>query len=214
MYRHVPHSYITDVLIHIRDLFRRSRSFSDHAIRAHERREASIRGLLSNLPRTNQHPTLKTVLDVAESCALTLEGAHRLFGYDLGKIREYDLRLNGIRTHIFEAYPFERDMLVDLPMRFAGREEFSSDALLRELVAEWQAKLPINSLEDRSWSRPGTFYVHVGTEDSLGSPIPPGAMALVEPIDHNEALRPNPRKHLSAAIWEWIPLQPLRGDRK
>ncbi len=100
MYRHVLQSDITDALIHIRDLFRRSRPLNEHAIRAHKRREASIRDLLSNLPRTNQHPTLKTVLEVAESCALTLEGAHRLFGYDLGKIREYDLRLNGRRTHI------------------------------------------------------------------------------------------------------------------
>jgi hypothetical protein len=43
--------------------------------------------------------------------SLTIEGAHRLFGYDLGGIREYDLRLNGRRTHIVESYAFERDLL-------------------------------------------------------------------------------------------------------
>lgn len=193
MYRHVPHGDITDALMHIRNLFRRIEPSGERAIRARERREATIRDLLSNLPRTNQHPTLKTVLEVAETCCLTLEGAHRLFGYDLGKIREFDIRLNGGRTHIFEAYPFERDLLVDLPLRFAQREGFLGDAVLRNLVAEWQTALPIKALEDENWSKPGTFYVHVGTEDSLGSPIPPGAMALVEPIDQDEALHPNPR---------------------
>jgi hypothetical protein len=67
---------------------------------ANERREAAARDLLSNLPRTNEHPTLKTLLEVAETCNLTLEGAHKLFGYRLGGIRVYDLRLNGSRTHI------------------------------------------------------------------------------------------------------------------
>jgi hypothetical protein len=193
VYRHVPHSDIADALIHIRNLFRRARPSGEHALRAHERREVVIRDLLSNLPRTNQHPTLKTVLEVAENCGLTLDDAHRLFGYDLGKIREYDLRLNGGRTHIFDAYAFERDSMVDLPLRLTGHEEFASDALLRNLVADWQTELPIKVLEDPGWNRPGTFYVHVGTEDSHGSPIPPGAMALVEPIEHDEALRPNPR---------------------
>jgi hypothetical protein len=193
VYRHVPHNDITGALIHIRELFRRLRPSDEHAFRARERREATIRDLLSNLPRTDQHPTLKTILEIAETCCLTLEGAHRLFGYNLGKIREFDLRLNGGRTHIFESYPFERDFSVDLPLRIAQHEAFSGDALLRDLVPEWQTELPIKALEDEGWSRPGTFYVHVGTEDSLGSPIPPGAMALVEPIDHDEALHPNPR---------------------
>lgn len=194
MYRPVPRSDISEALIHIRDLYRRIRPSNEQALRAHERREATIRGLLSNLPRTNEHPTLKTVLEIAETCWLTLEGAHRLFGYNLGQIREYDLQLNGGRTHIFESYPFERDLLVDLPLRFAQREVFSSDAFLRNLVPEWQTELSIKALEEEDWSRPGTFYVHVGTEDSLGSSIPPGAMALVEPIDVEEALHPNPRR--------------------
>lgn len=100
MYRPVPHDDIIGALVHIRDLFRRIKPSSDRALRAQERREASIRDLLSNLPRINRHPTLKTVLEIAETCSMTLEGAHRLFGYGLAKIREYDLRLNGGRTHI------------------------------------------------------------------------------------------------------------------
>jgi hypothetical protein len=134
------------------------------------------------------------VLEIAETCCLTLEGAHRLFGYSLGKIREYDLRLNGGRTHIIESYSFERDLLIDLPLRVAQRDVFSNDAFLQNLVPEWQTEIPIKALEDDNWSRPGTFYIHVGTEDSLGSSIPPGSMALVEPIDSNEALHPNPRR--------------------
>ena len=78
MYSHVPRNVVTDALIHIRDLYRRIRSTNDQALRAHARREATIRDLLSNLPRTNEHPTLKTVLDVADACGLTLERAHRL----------------------------------------------------------------------------------------------------------------------------------------
>lgn len=100
MYIAVPRSQIIEALIHIRDLYRRTKPRSEGDILAHERREASIRGLVSNIPRTNEHPTLKTVLEVSETCRLTLGGAHRLFGYDLSRIREYDLRFNGDRTHI------------------------------------------------------------------------------------------------------------------
>jgi hypothetical protein len=193
VYSPVPRSEIADALIHIRDLYRQIRPPNEPALRAYERREAAIRDLLSNLPRMNEHPTLKIVLEIAETCGLTLEGAHRLFGYNLGRIHEYDLQLNGGRTHIIESYPFERDFRIDLPLRLAPREAFARDAFLRDLVPEWQTDLPIKLLEGERWSKPGAFYVHVGTEDSLGSSIPPGAMALVEPIDLDEALRPNPR---------------------
>lgn len=194
MYSPVPRSEITGALIHIRELYRRMKPSNEHARRARERREATIRDLLSNLPRTSEHPTLKMVLEIVETCGLTLEGAHRLFGYDLDRIREYDLQLNGGRTHIIESYPFERDFPIDLPHRLAPREAFDRDALLRDLVLEWQTDLPIKALEGEHWSRPGAFYVHVGTEDSLGSSVPPGSMALVEPIDQEETLQPNPRR--------------------
>lgn len=45
----------------------------------------------------------------------------------------------------------------------------------------------------QGWKRAGTFYVHVGTQESLGSDLPPGVVALVEPIDAEVAPRPNPR---------------------
>jgi hypothetical protein len=51
------------------------------------------------------------LLEIADMFSLTIEGAHRLFGYDLDGIREYDLRLNGRRTHIVESYVFGRSGL-------------------------------------------------------------------------------------------------------
>lgn len=56
--------------------------------------------VLSNLRRTGNHPTLSMLVELTNMYSLTIEGAHRLFGYDLGAIRECDLRLNGGRTHI------------------------------------------------------------------------------------------------------------------
>jgi hypothetical protein len=193
VYRPIPRREILDALVHIRDLHRKVKPSNEREFRAYERSEAATRDLLSNLPRISEHPTLKTLLEVAEICSLTLEGAHRLFGYDLTGIREYDLRINGGRTHIVESYPFERDLLVDLPAQLAPREAFRVDAPLRDLVARWQTEIPIRALEEEGWHKPDAFYVHVGTEDSLGSSIPPGAMALVEPVAGDEQMLPNPR---------------------
>lgn len=166
MHSPVPSSAITDALIHLRNLYRGVRPSNEREQRAFERREAAIKDLLSNLPRTNEHPTLRTLLEIAEIYGLTLEGAHRLFGYDLERLREYDLVLNRGRTHIFESYPFQRDLLIDLPAQLAPSESFANDALLRDLVVDWQTKIPIRALQEEGWDQPGAFYVHVGTEES------------------------------------------------
>jgi len=100
VYRPVTRAEIADALVHIRDLYRQIKPPDEQEYRASERREVGIKNLLSNLPRTKEHPTLNTVDEVANMALLTIEGAHRLFGYDLARIREYDLRLNGGRTHI------------------------------------------------------------------------------------------------------------------
>jgi integrase len=100
VYRPVTHAEIADALVHIRDLYRQIKPSDDREHRASERREVGIKNLLSNLPRSKGHPTLNTVDEVADMAWLTIEGAHRLFGYDLARIREYDLQLNGGRTHI------------------------------------------------------------------------------------------------------------------
>jgi hypothetical protein len=100
VYKPVPRSEILASLAHVYDLHRRVKPSSERERLVYERREAAVRDLMSNLPRTNEHPTLKALLEVADVCWLTLEGVHRLFGYSLGGIRDYDLRLNGSRTHI------------------------------------------------------------------------------------------------------------------
>ena len=193
MYRPVTRSDILDALVHIRNLYRELKPADERAYLAYERRELALKNLLSNLPRTKEHPTLRTVLEIADTFSLTIEGAHRLFGYDLARVSEYDLRLNRGRTHIIESYGFDRDQLVDLPLELAPRQAFGANKMLNDLVTEWQTKVPIRVLEEPGWRQPGTFYVHIGTEDSLGSSVPPGALALVEPINKNERSLPNPR---------------------
>jgi len=193
VYRSVPRAEIIDALVHLRDLHRQVRPSNDRERYASERRELITKNLLSNLRRTSDHPTLNMLLEIADMFSLTVEGAHRLFGYDLGGIREYDLRLNGKRTHIVESYAFERDLLVDLPSELAPSEAFGADGTLGELVLNWQRDVPMRALRGPAWRKPGAFYVHVGTEDSLGSSLPPGAMALVEPIEEQEARQPSPR---------------------
>jgi hypothetical protein len=100
VYSSVPREQIADTLIHLRGLFREIPPSNEEDYRAHERREILTKNLLSNLFRTKDHPTLHAVLEVADAFSLTLDGAHRLFGYELERIREYDLKLNAGRTHI------------------------------------------------------------------------------------------------------------------
>lgn len=193
VYRPVARGEIADALVHIRDLYRQIKPSNEREYRAYERREAGIKDFLSNLPRTRKHPTLNAIGEIADIARLTTDGAHRLFGYNLAKIREYDLRLNGGRTHIVESYPFERDRLIDLPLEFASEEISEFSGKLGDMVTQWQFDIPIRVLEEAGWLRPGTFFVHVGTEDSLGSSLPPGSLALVEAIDDDEKLSPSPR---------------------
>jgi len=80
--------------MHLRELFRRSNPSNERERLTHERREIVTKNLLSNLFRTKEHPTLHAVLELADIFSLTIDGAHRLFGYELEEIREYDFRLN------------------------------------------------------------------------------------------------------------------------
>ncbi len=83
MYSFVPREQIADTLIHLRGLFRNVPPIDEKEYRARERRELLTKNLLSNLRRTKDHPTLHSVLEVANAFSLTLDGAHRLFGYEL-----------------------------------------------------------------------------------------------------------------------------------
>ena len=193
IYEAVPRKKLVDAFRHIYEVRRRLKPRSEQELRAYERHEAAAKDFLSNLPRGSQHPTLKSLFEIGEICGLTLSGAHALFGYNLGALRECDLALNGSRTHICELYSFDRDLLIDLPMRLAQGEMFQRNALLRDLVLEWQTDIPIRTLEEAGWVQPGTFSVHVGTQDSLGSSLPPGSLAMIEPVTEAEKHLPLPR---------------------
>jgi hypothetical protein len=178
---------------HIRELHRQRRPKDDREQSMFDRRERALKDFLSNAPRTSTRPMLNMVHAIEEACSLTTDGAYRLFGYELDGIREFDLRLNGARTHIIESYVFERDLLVQLPLELAPESAFEQDATLGNLVRRWQNNIPIRALESPGWRRPGTFYVRIGTADSHGSGLPAGATAMVEPISRDEARQPNPR---------------------
>jgi hypothetical protein len=100
VYRPVPRGQIADTLSHLRDLFREVKPTNEREARAHERREVVTKNLLSNLLRLKEHPTLHSVLELSDIYSLTLDGAHRIYGYNLEQFQEYDFRLNGGRTHI------------------------------------------------------------------------------------------------------------------
>lgn len=194
MYEYVPRARISEELTHLRNLLRQIKPTNERERLASERREIVAKYIISNLRRTSEHPTLNTLREVADSFLLTTGAAHELFGYDPDSIREYDLRWNHGRTHIVESYVFERDRRIDLPLELAPEEAFRSDAFLSELVREWQDPMPISVLDSGDGARPRSFYVHVGTEDSHGSSLPPGSMALVEHVDDIQAAHPNPRQ--------------------
>ena len=191
MYRAVPCDEIIGRLEHIRDLFRRVKPANLREHIAHEQREQKIKDLISNLRRTHGRAMVQMVEDLEKYCHLTTGGGYRIFGYNLDAIREYDRALNRGRTHIVESYIFERDFTVELPLELAPAAAFAKSATLNTLVLRWQRGIPIRELERPEWRKPGSFYVRVGTEDSLGASLPPGAMALVEPVDAEERWYPN-----------------------
>lgn len=192
MYEPVNRHQIADAVIHLRNLFRQSRPKDEQAARLRERRDILVRHFLSNLSRTREHPTLNTLLEIADAFSLTLDGAHRLFGYKTSMLRELDSTLNGAYTRIIESYPFERDIEVDAPAHIRS-EALKRDAFLDDLITEWRPSVPIGTLEGSNWKQKGTFYIQIGTENSLGSSLPPRAIALVEPVPEEERRRPNPR---------------------
>jgi hypothetical protein len=66
------------------------------------------------------------MLDELETeCLLTKDGGYRLFGYDLDAIREYDLYLNGGRTHIERPHECLRARKVhgSLGVRYSGKAQ-------------------------------------------------------------------------------------------
>lgn len=100
MHRQVSRSDIVDRVERLRGLHRQNPPTDESERIVYERREQKTKDLLSNLRRTSDRPTLSLIKEFGELNALTVDGAHRLFGYDLDAVRDYDLLLNGGRTHI------------------------------------------------------------------------------------------------------------------
>jgi len=192
VYRAVGIDEITSRIEHIRNLHRLRHPVTEQDRLAHARREQKIKDFLSNLKRTGVRPMVPMVHELEELCSLSTGGGYRLFGYELDAIREYDRRLNAKRTHIVESHIFERDTLVELPLELAEETMLTLDATLRKIVPRWQKDVPIRYVAGHVWRQPSVFYVHVGTEDSLGSSIPAGALAQVQLIGKEEEFSPRP----------------------
>ncbi|QHN02740.1 hypothetical protein FTO74_04675 [Granulicella sp. WH15] len=194
MYRPVSRHTVLDVLARLRSLFREMSPATEVERVAQAEREAFYHHLAANMHGPSFHPMPHVIAEASRHFWLTLDGAHQLFGYNLPLMLDYDLQLNQKRTRIIESYPFQRDMLIDLPSRFGEDEVFERNALMAEVIPDWQTDLPIRTIDGKRWQTPGMFYLQIGTEDSLGARIPPGAIASVEPISEEEQLHPDPDK--------------------
>jgi len=100
MYRPADNAEIIERVEHIRGLLRQVRPADEREQRVRERREQWIKDLITNLRHTSGRPMVPMLEDLETLCLLTKDGGYRLFGYSLDAIREYDLYLNGGRTHI------------------------------------------------------------------------------------------------------------------
>lgn len=190
IYKPAAPSEIIGRIEHIRDLHRQIGPKTARDRMVYERREKKLKDFLSNLRRTGARAMVPMIHELEELCGLVTGAGYKLFGYDLDAIREYDYVLNGHRTHIVESHIFERDFRVELPLEFTDTEAFQRNSPLKILIPRWQSNVPIHVADRPEWRGHGIFYVHVGTEDSFGSALPPGSLAQVEIIGEKEALRP------------------------
>ncbi|MFT4111315.1 hypothetical protein [Silvibacterium sp.] len=192
IYREVSINEIVEQLEHIRQLHRGVHPSSERARIIHDKREQKIKDFLSNIRRTGVRAMVPMVHELEELCGLTTGSGYRLLGYELDAIREYDHVLNAGRTHIVESHIFERDIRIELPLELAENPAIDADCTLQNFVRSWQRDVPLRALDGSTWRHRNVFYVHVGTEDSLGSCLPAGSMAQVELIGKEEVLQPVP----------------------
>jgi hypothetical protein len=192
MYRPLPNEEIARTIIKLRDLYRRSPVDTVEGHQWAAARESFCSDLISNLRHAGTHPTPRVLYELSRYFRLTVDGAYRMFGYDLSQIQAYDFRLNSDRTHLIESYAFRRDMRVDVPLQLGDESAFSRTALLQDLVKSWQTNLSIRSIAGQHWQKPGMFYVVIGTSDSIGSGVPAGAVASVQPVSEEEQRSPKP----------------------
>src|ERR1700761_1901402 len=133
--------------MHLRQVHRHEIPRTDFERLAADRREVVARYLISNLRKTGDHPTLKTLWEIASSFSLTIGSAHELFGYDLEAVRRFELLVNHSRTHIVENYWFDRDTPLQVPLRLADPHVFKTNTMMENLVLEWQGPITPDSWE-------------------------------------------------------------------
>ncbi len=153
MYTSVGSSEIIDRVEHIRELHRQIHVSNDRERIAYQRREQKIKDFISNLRRTDARPMANMVRDMEEACRLTTDGAYRLFGYELDGIREFDLRLNGGRTHIECCHERLRPGEIHRALRVRNSREGQDEKDRHHgtsMVSKWAALNPTTNLESAS----------------------------------------------------------------
>jgi hypothetical protein len=158
--------------------------------------------------------TLQSVLEVADIFSLTLDGAHRIFGYSLEEIQEYDLKLNSGRTHTIRARRsihsdrgrFSLDALLnarhlhDLPGSFRSAHlPVPSDRwrALREEYVEWPTLLSRKFPRLRNWDERIVRFPQGSAVHGLDPSISPGSLMLLDKV----AETPDTRRDAKRTGW-------------
>jgi hypothetical protein len=192
MMNHLPRSLALEGALHIEGLYRDAGTTREEA-EIQRKRLRFLSSFTSTLRRGRAEPSLQSIGILLRLVPVTLEGAFRLVGYDLERVREIDFLLNGHRTRIIESYPFSRDFRVNLPAEFAGSGFPQRSAFLSEIVLRWQMDVAIRSARGPGWKRDGFFYAQIGAEDNgTLSGLPAGAFVSVERLGLEEQVRPDP----------------------
>lgn len=194
MYQPVSPREVVDDVEHIYGLCQNPADFADESSGAQYARMLFLRRLINNLKHERSGLSPRILAELSRHVPLSIGGSFRLVGYQLDAMREADFLLNGHRTRIIESYPFHLDREIDLPRVLSERDVLERNAFISEVVLEWQKGLPIRVTHKPGWHLRGTFYVQLGTEDSLAlSGVPPGAILTVVPISADEQVQPNPK---------------------
>ena len=192
MYERVSRREAIDRFAHIYDLYRRDAHIETDGSRGDQARLRFLSRIMDHLRHRRSTLSPRMLAGLTRYAALTVGAAFELAGYPLDGMREVEYALNGHRTRIVESHPYLLDREVDLPVRLLGPEAFEHSAFVADVVYEWQ-RCPIRSVRDKGWRREKTFYIQMGTNDSVGlSALPPGAIVAIAPILPEEATDPDP----------------------
>ena len=192
MYERISRREAIDRFAHIYDLYRRDAHIETDGSRGDQARLRFLSRIMDHLRHRRSTLSPRMLAGLTRYAALTVGAAFELAGYPLDGMREVEYALNGHRTRVVESYPYSLDCGVDLPVHLLGPEAFEHSAFVADVVYEWQ-KHPIRSVLGKGWRREKTFYIQMGTNDSVGlSALPPGAMVAIAPVASEEITHPDP----------------------